>query len=59
MAVEFARLGFERKPASWMTSPGIFHWREIWRRHIRRVKDPETLPADCAELGIPHPEFHA
>lgn len=24
---------------------------------IRRVKDPQTLAADCAELGVPHPEF--
>ncbi len=24
---------------------------------IRRVKDPQALAADCAELGIPHPEF--
>jgi predicted ATP-grasp superfamily ATP-dependent carboligase len=24
---------------------------------IRRVKDPERLAADCAEFGIPHPEF--
>lgn len=24
---------------------------------IRRVKDPQTLAADCAELGIPHPPF--
>ena len=24
---------------------------------IRRVKDPQTLAADCAELGIPHPTF--
>lgn len=24
---------------------------------IRRVKDPQMLAADCAELGIPHPQF--
>lgn len=24
---------------------------------IRRIKDPETLAADCAELGMSHPEF--
>ncbi|MEO3998329.1 ATP-grasp domain-containing protein [Mesorhizobium sp. CAU 1732] len=24
---------------------------------IRRVKDPQSLAADCAELGIPHPPF--
>ncbi|WP_287097995.1 ATP-grasp domain-containing protein [Mesorhizobium sp.] len=24
---------------------------------IRRIKDPQLLAADCAELGIPHPEF--
>ncbi len=24
---------------------------------IRRVKDPQMLAADCAELGIPHPAF--
>ena len=24
---------------------------------IRRVKDPQSLADDCAELGIPHPEF--
>ncbi len=24
---------------------------------IRRVKDPQALAADCAALGIPHPEF--
>jgi uncharacterized protein len=24
---------------------------------IRRVKDPQALAADCAELGIPHPAF--
>jgi predicted ATP-grasp superfamily ATP-dependent carboligase len=24
---------------------------------IRRVKDPQTLAADCAALGIPHPAF--
>lgn len=24
---------------------------------IRRVKDPQSLAADCAELGIPHPAF--
>ena len=27
------------------------------RRAIRRVKDPQSLAEDCAELGIPHPEF--
>ncbi|WP_353641197.1 ATP-grasp domain-containing protein [Mesorhizobium sp. WSM2239] len=25
---------------------------------IRRVKDPHILAKDCADLGIPHPEFH-
>jgi predicted ATP-grasp superfamily ATP-dependent carboligase len=24
---------------------------------IRRVKDPQTLASDCADIGIPHPEF--
>jgi predicted ATP-grasp superfamily ATP-dependent carboligase len=24
---------------------------------IRRIKDPQALAADCAELGIPHPAF--
>ncbi|WP_292537689.1 ATP-grasp domain-containing protein [Mesorhizobium sp.] len=24
---------------------------------IRRIKDPQLLAADCAELGIPHPQF--
>ncbi|TPM25556.1 ATP-grasp domain-containing protein [Mesorhizobium sp. B2-2-2] len=24
---------------------------------ISRIKDPQLLAADCAELGIPHPEF--
>lgn len=24
---------------------------------IRRIKDPQLLEADCAELGIPHPEL--
>ncbi len=49
--------GFERKPDLVDDIARHFALAGNSGATIRRVKDPETLSADCAELGIPHPEF--
>jgi predicted ATP-grasp superfamily ATP-dependent carboligase len=49
--------GFERKPE--MVDDVARHFPLAGNNSaaIRRVKDPQSLAADCAELGIPHPAF--
>lgn len=49
--------GFERKPDLVDAVARKFPLAGNRGAAIRRVKDPERLAADCAELGIPHPEF--
>jgi predicted ATP-grasp superfamily ATP-dependent carboligase len=49
--------GFERKPE--LVDEVARHFPLAGNRAeaIRRVKDPRSLAADCAALGIPHPDF--
>jgi predicted ATP-grasp superfamily ATP-dependent carboligase len=49
--------GFEREPE--IVDELARHFPLAGNRTvaIRRVKDPRMLAADCAELGIPHPQF--
>jgi predicted ATP-grasp superfamily ATP-dependent carboligase len=47
--------GFERKPDLVDEIAGRFPLAGNDGATIRRIKDPATLAADCAELGIPHP----
>jgi predicted ATP-grasp superfamily ATP-dependent carboligase len=49
--------GFERKPDLVDAVARHFPLAGNSGGAIRRVKDPQTLAADCAELCIPHPEF--
>jgi predicted ATP-grasp superfamily ATP-dependent carboligase len=48
--------GFERKPAIVDEIAQHFHLTGNRAATIRRVKSPEKFAADCAALGIPHPE---
>jgi predicted ATP-grasp superfamily ATP-dependent carboligase len=47
--------GFERKPDLVDEIARRFPLAGNDGATIRRIKDPATLAADCAELGIPHP----
>jgi predicted ATP-grasp superfamily ATP-dependent carboligase len=47
--------GFERKPDLVDEIARRFPLAGNDGAAIRRIKDPATLAADCAELGIPHP----
>ena len=49
--------GFERQAE--IVDQVAFHFPLAGNRAaaIRRVKDPQILATDCAEIGIPHPEF--
>jgi predicted ATP-grasp superfamily ATP-dependent carboligase len=49
--------GFEREPEIVDEVARYFPLAGNTSASIRRVKDPQSLAADCAELGIPHPEF--
>jgi predicted ATP-grasp superfamily ATP-dependent carboligase len=49
--------GFERKPDLIDEIARHFPLAGNDGTAIRRVKDPQALAGDCAELGIPHPEF--
>ncbi|PWJ80487.1 putative ATP-grasp superfamily ATP-dependent carboligase [Pseudaminobacter salicylatoxidans] len=49
--------GFERLPGLIDTLAARFPLAGCAGDSIRRVKDPERFAADCAELGIPHPEI--
>lgn len=49
--------GFEREPAIVYEVTRHFPLAGNSAAAIRRVKDPQALAADCAELGIPHPPF--
>jgi len=49
--------GFEREPEIVDEIAHHFPLAGNSAATIRRVKNPRTLAADCAELGIPHPEF--
>jgi predicted ATP-grasp superfamily ATP-dependent carboligase len=49
--------GFERKPDLVDAIARRFPLAGNDGAAIRRTKDPERLAADCAELGIPHPDF--
>jgi predicted ATP-grasp superfamily ATP-dependent carboligase len=49
--------GFEREPAIVNEVARHFPLAGNSGAAIQRVKDPQTLAADCAELGIPHPQF--
>jgi uncharacterized protein len=49
--------GFERKPDLVDEIARHFPLAGNGGAAIRRVKDPQALAGDCAELGIPHPEF--
>lgn len=49
--------GFERAPAIVDEIARHFPLAGNDGEAIRRVKDPQMLAADCAELGIPHPPF--
>ncbi|GLS28986.1 ATP-grasp domain-containing protein [Neomesorhizobium albiziae] len=49
--------GFERKPELVNSIARKFPLAGCSGATIRRVKDPEKLSADCAALGIPHPEL--
>ncbi|MDH6234382.1 putative ATP-grasp superfamily ATP-dependent carboligase [Mesorhizobium soli] len=50
--------GFERRPELIDTLARHFSLAGCGGKAIRRIKDPERFAADCAELGIPHPEIH-
>lgn len=49
--------GFERKTEAVDAVARAFPLAGNSAAAIRRVKDPLRLAADCAELGIPHPEL--
>jgi predicted ATP-grasp superfamily ATP-dependent carboligase len=49
--------GFERQTDVVDEVASIFPLAGNGARAIRRVKDPQMLACDCAELGIPHPAF--
>lgn len=49
--------GFEREPEIVDELARHFPLAGNSTTAIRRVKDPRMLAADCAELGIPHPQF--
>jgi predicted ATP-grasp superfamily ATP-dependent carboligase len=49
--------GFERITDIVDELASIFPLAGCGARAIRRVKDPQMLARDCAELGIPHPAF--
>lgn len=49
--------GFERRPDIVDEVARHFPLAGCGGDTIRRVKDPRSLAADCAELGIPHPAF--
>jgi uncharacterized protein len=49
--------GFERKAEMVDELARHFPLAGNGSASIRRVKDPQSLAADCAELGIPHPPF--
>lgn len=49
--------GFERKTETVDAIARHFPLAGNTGAAIRRIKDPQMLAADCAELGIPHPEF--
>lgn len=49
--------GFEREPEIVDELTRHFPLAGNSTAAIRRVKDPRMLAADCAELGIPHPQF--
>lgn len=49
--------GFERLPELVDTLAARFPLAGCGGEAIRRVKDPERFAADCAALGIPHPEI--
>jgi predicted ATP-grasp superfamily ATP-dependent carboligase len=49
--------GFEREPDIVDEVARHFPLAGNGGAAIRRVKDPQALAEDCAELGIPHPEF--
>lgn len=49
--------GFERQTDLVDEVASIFPLAGNGARAIRRVKDPQMLACDCAELGIPHPAF--
>ena len=49
--------GFEREPEIVDELARHFPLAGNGTVAIRRVKDPRMLAADCAELGIPHPQF--
>lgn len=49
--------GFERRPVTIEAVASRFPVAGNGAATIRRVKDPAMFAADCAELGIPHPEI--
>lgn len=49
--------GFERRPEIVDSLIRHFPLAGCGGEAIRRVKDPERFAADCAALGIPHPEI--
>ncbi|CAN7305236.1 ATP-grasp domain-containing protein [Mesorhizobium sp. LjRoot246] len=49
--------GFERMPETVDEIARHFPLAGNRGAAISRIKDPQLLAADCAELGIPHPEF--
>jgi len=49
--------GFERRTELVDAIAGRFPLAGNRGAAIRRVKDPQVLAADCAALGIPHPEY--
>ena len=49
--------GFERKTEAVEAVASQFPLAGNRAAAIRRVKDPQSLAADCAALGIPHPAF--
>jgi len=49
--------GFERKTEIVDEVASHFPLAGNGAAAIRRIKDPQSLAADCSELGIPHPAF--
>jgi len=49
--------GFERLPETLDRIALHFPLAGSSGKAVRRVKDPETFAADCAALGIPHPDL--
>lgn len=49
--------GFEREPEFVDEAARRFPLAGNGGAAIRRIKNPQTLASDCAELGIPHPLF--